>query len=583
MEEFSKSETEQTANGSTVRPHLVQPTSGALETSVTNVLRDALDRSLSEFGHSHAVAQATAVVTDRVHGALVSELRATNRRRSPILRVPNEISCMIWSLLDLRDKIAVTHVCADWRTVALGTPTLWRTLEGYSSRREPSPTPHYHDHWALSRSFDVGHEPDAHSSTLHLVRHVLGRSRRLALSVTIHLGRNWSDRSGLNRLAASLYVERARLAALTFDLNFVDGFMGPGTRGSVLAGFLGSLVELPKLRLLRTNDLLPHQSYSGLLLPSLRLPTLTRVSLPGVFVQEYNNPALQFPSVRQAQCTYLDTASFASFIRLFPELHNLDVYIARDVGSRQMDLGEPEAKLRALVSAIPAVHLHDLSLASEGVALAVFHDRSRAEFSLHYRPDVASGRAFRVFEDVQLAREVKCLVNEAVGEASTLMADDGVRRRIVVCSLGVHCHYYLATQMWPKLGPKFITTVMVDVRMWAALIVGLPAAPQLRQVIVRVPSNIDFEYEKADFIPVPQCETAEYPALVLIQFNGNRHHDFPVISASSLCDLLRCVGFHNSQYLTTNIAYMTVRGKFESDICGGRMTVTYRIPGPSAD
>ncbi|KAH7103592.1 hypothetical protein BKA62DRAFT_695842 [Auriculariales sp. MPI-PUGE-AT-0066] len=53
---------------------------------------------------------------------------ALNQRAAHGHGLPRELWAAIWSTLGLDDRIVVTHVCHDWRTLALSSPNVWSDL-----------------------------------------------------------------------------------------------------------------------------------------------------------------------------------------------------------------------------------------------------------------------------------------------------------------------------------------------------------------------------------------------------------------------------------------------------------------------
>ncbi|KAJ7796355.1 hypothetical protein B0H14DRAFT_3887671 [Mycena olivaceomarginata] len=67
----------------------------------------------------------------------------------PVLTLPNEIVCEIFihflpvypscpPLAGSRSPILLTHICAEWRKIALAFPTLWRAIEISKSYNDPT-------------------------------------------------------------------------------------------------------------------------------------------------------------------------------------------------------------------------------------------------------------------------------------------------------------------------------------------------------------------------------------------------------------------------------------------------------------
>ncbi|EJD42496.1 hypothetical protein AURDEDRAFT_152790, partial [Auricularia subglabra TFB-10046 SS5] len=70
----------------------------------------------------------------RAREAISSAQRGHNGRLSLQNRLPTEVLCNVWQNLSFSDRIAVSHVCGEWRDAALNSPPLWKHVEFYTTR-----------------------------------------------------------------------------------------------------------------------------------------------------------------------------------------------------------------------------------------------------------------------------------------------------------------------------------------------------------------------------------------------------------------------------------------------------------------
>lgn len=71
-----------------------------------------------------------------VRVTLAHELRTHTAQRASWRQLPAEIWYTIWGILPLEDRVNVSHVCSEWRRLVLETPTLWNSLDFFSSRHD---------------------------------------------------------------------------------------------------------------------------------------------------------------------------------------------------------------------------------------------------------------------------------------------------------------------------------------------------------------------------------------------------------------------------------------------------------------
>lgn len=53
-------------------------------------------------------------------------------KKAAIGRIPPELWYIVFENMDLMDRLVATHVCSDWRSIALRSSRLWRDLDFYS-------------------------------------------------------------------------------------------------------------------------------------------------------------------------------------------------------------------------------------------------------------------------------------------------------------------------------------------------------------------------------------------------------------------------------------------------------------------
>jgi len=93
------------------------------------VLRHAQTSNLGFERDQQVVQEVHAALLRVVDTAIREELHSLNSRIWRVPNIPNEIWSEIWGQLTMHDRIVVTHVCRDWRRLALESPTLWSNID----------------------------------------------------------------------------------------------------------------------------------------------------------------------------------------------------------------------------------------------------------------------------------------------------------------------------------------------------------------------------------------------------------------------------------------------------------------------
>jgi len=113
------------------------PVPAKLLTDVTRATRRSIHDILCHFQNTAPGAECDQHVIQNLHftlllaidGAIRQKLYNLNPRIWRLPNIPNEVWLEIWSRLPMHGRLAVTHVCRDWRQLALGSPTLWSDIE----------------------------------------------------------------------------------------------------------------------------------------------------------------------------------------------------------------------------------------------------------------------------------------------------------------------------------------------------------------------------------------------------------------------------------------------------------------------
>ena len=153
-------------------------------------------------------------ILEAMDEAIRDELYSFNPRIWRVPNAPNEVWSEIWTLLPMHDRVAVSHVCRDWRRIALSSPSLWSDIDF-----EYSCNAHYEDYpkqCRLDGSPDLEHGSHINTWThIGSLRKILKRGNApISFSLRIS-GEHWNcTEEVLRTLARTLKPHVHRLVDL---------------------------------------------------------------------------------------------------------------------------------------------------------------------------------------------------------------------------------------------------------------------------------------------------------------------------------------------------------------------------------
>ncbi|KZW02687.1 hypothetical protein EXIGLDRAFT_829203 [Exidia glandulosa HHB12029] len=246
------------------------------------------------------------------------------------VRLPDEVWCMIWQDMPLVDRLRITHVCHDWRQLALGSPRVWCTVDLWFYR---------HDDNCACDDCALSPAPHPMISNARLVRYALTLSRSVPLCVSLGdrgsefaLGLFRTDcDAAVHLILALLQPHIDRLAALHADL----------FSAYVLTKFLSLIPALPRLVSLTTTS--PNFNALGVPLCKsvIAMPQLRTLSMTGGWGHWLLYSRTQvFPAVTTLRVTFGWTKATLAMIRACPNLQCLELWIPQFVQDIKADRDE---------------------------------------------------------------------------------------------------------------------------------------------------------------------------------------------------------------------------------------------------
>ncbi|KZW00822.1 hypothetical protein EXIGLDRAFT_123165 [Exidia glandulosa HHB12029] len=260
---------------------------------------------------------------------LASTAQGLNPACSLQLRLPDELWCMIWQDLSLADRVSVSLVCHAWRTLALGCPRVWSSIDFDSDV-----------HGKSCKCSDLGwlarrkcRQPKR--VNFHLLDIALEHCKEAQLTLHSVDSVDYSiDLESVYReYFAKLQPYAGRIAAIRMDLDDCPAVLP----------FLNHIHtdSLPSLRILSLScRRCPHDDYDyrcGDVLPSDNaLPRLEELSLPPC--SRWTRPWTSSPALRAVSCPIDNTDDILSILHACPALEILHLTFVQSVQSDSEDL-----------------------------------------------------------------------------------------------------------------------------------------------------------------------------------------------------------------------------------------------------
>ncbi|EJD47598.1 hypothetical protein AURDEDRAFT_123488 [Auricularia subglabra TFB-10046 SS5] len=282
---------------------IAAPSPPALDTrtELAKLVHRACESALqtaSSGSRADALRSVARTVNAVVQGAMM-QLSRTLNDGAPINQLPRELFLQILTHVPLCDRIAVTHICQHWRTVAIGAPELWCEFDG-----------------ALERKGGLDH-----------VLAVLSRSGNAPLSLYLVVSGSYDSFGDLLRT----HMGHMKFLDLRLDFEFARGEFT-----MLIQPLLRALMEpAPLLKDLRIQiTRLPRIPAEDTYLPDALFahsaPVLRSVILGGLAI--YPRPYEAFSAVRMLRIAQLEV-DFLRVIELHPRLEQLHVGTLRLVSS----------------------------------------------------------------------------------------------------------------------------------------------------------------------------------------------------------------------------------------------------------
>ncbi|KZW04303.1 hypothetical protein EXIGLDRAFT_758595 [Exidia glandulosa HHB12029] len=406
---------------------------------------------------------------DSVRAALLSEFRGQCARLFPRYRLPNELWCLIWSQLPQEDRIRVSQVCSDWRSLALSSPAVWSDLIFITSRHA-SHLCTCHDCLLIPR--DAYHCPTCDdvfpsfppnvwtgSSNLQTIVALLPRTLAHPLSLTVCAETPdcpFTGASELILLAEALGPHMHHLSSLRCYVNSDDN----------LYDFMSALQYFPALTRLVCQMSLISYDEEETLGHDASFPSLQSVELYGSF-QNLTNRA--FSTVRSLACDYVSTTQFLGVLSSFPELSSLHVRMrpTRSEGAFVDALSEDVYNSTKVIACIT---VSGISACIAEAVLIMFHQPSHVACGTH-RNGV----------------HLSCEAHEG-NEFSVRLIVTDERQRLRT----LYCHARDACEVWAHLAPTALRSVTIDLRLpYATFAALLTRTPSTEELVLILPGQAD--------------------------------------------------------------------------------------------
>ncbi|KZW03120.1 hypothetical protein EXIGLDRAFT_828860 [Exidia glandulosa HHB12029] len=229
-------------------------------------------------------------------------------------KLPHETWSEIWSLLArLEDRITVSHVCSEWRTMALGNDRLWGHI---AVRLEKSDT------WGVIKRAERARLRDEENRAagrwLRLAEHALERAGR-TISLDIRIVHSKTTNEWITRFCALINKYAPRIVRLSLKLGNADDLR------TCLEGFTS---PMPNVRVLGLN-VLHAWGISAEDIPFTLCPNVE------VFKSrpcDYEDVILPLPGlskgIRSVRSNAASSASLCALLRAFPKPKDFAIRIA---------------------------------------------------------------------------------------------------------------------------------------------------------------------------------------------------------------------------------------------------------------
>ncbi|EJD45101.1 hypothetical protein AURDEDRAFT_184885 [Auricularia subglabra TFB-10046 SS5] len=426
-----------------------------------------LQRAISASSASHnpeLVGSVIDGVNKTIEATTASAMAWRNAQYSLQDRLPTELWYLIWTRLDLFDRLAVTHVCARWRAAALQCAAMWSHIDFYTSVHHPVCTCRECPNGARMSINNAGwsgtRRYPERSSNWRILPVILARSRDLPLSLRVEVLPSYAADTMIRRLGSALFSHVARLT---------DVLVLSADSASV-SQFLRCFDCLPALRRLSASHIqVPTSGTETFIHAPIDLPVLEHLDIATDELTWPTSVRLAFPAVRTLSFRVADRRDILSALRVCTGLSKLQIRL-KMFGRTQSSLDVTELHERA--AKVESISIGNIAPADEHWLIAAFQHPPRRELELQYYGLPIDG--LKLFADLSPMLKVTLSYSE-FGNRITAADDEG-RTRALDCTLnGINSEQRIYEAVWPYLLPGHeITSLTLNSDCWAAFAETFP-------------------------------------------------------------------------------------------------------------
>ncbi|KZV92826.1 hypothetical protein EXIGLDRAFT_692377 [Exidia glandulosa HHB12029] len=417
------------------------------------------------------------------------------------VRLPDEVWFMVWQDLPLVDRLRVTHVCHDWRRLALGTPLIWCDIDLWVYR-----------HPDACKCDDCSLTPGLHPmlSNARLVRHVLSLSQKLPLYVTFgdrdtvfELGFSSECRDAVKVLVGALEPHAGRIAALH------------GTLASpfVMTMFFESVSAFPRLVSMSVTTSNPEALGVPLYRTVVSFPQLRTLHITGGWANWLLDNQV-FPAVATLRVTFAWTNATLALIRACPSIECLELWIPDRIDGRERQRDE----FVAAVKAIPHVRLLNMTNRFDMHLGMLINDKSRPRYECVYTKPPSYTMHFLALDDTE------SFFCTRQGDMIVLRAETSSRsgRKIRTFSFPFEEKVEMAP-LWENFEPDALKHITCDATLWYLVTECMPRFKFLISLTLTFTESESFADYKSGLGDPPDIDKLNesyylFPALRTVTF-----------------------------------------------------------------
>lgn len=377
---------------------------------------------------------------------------------------------MAWQYLPLADRLAVTHVCRDWRDAALRTPSVWACVDFRFDRHAKG--------CACDECAFEGDEPRLRTNAL-LLSKMLPRSDRVALTVHVRNTGECPSYQAVAQLVSLLRPHVDRIIAIHADVYKTHS----------LASFFEEFKVFPALRVLSAtaqpddrNSLLFYAPF----MKKIDLSSLHTLSLVHGWCI-WASGTVTLPNVRTLRCTYAFRRPTLALLEACPNVSFLDVCML-DARYKDEHAG-PIETIRDRLARIPNVRLFNMSEKVDWWVLETFDLDTRPVYEFAYRHS-PSYTGCGVLEHVSDAEYLHATAGG--GTVSIEAGREGRLRRLTFPPRPAKKGH--SPPLWDSeaFSGARLRSLVVEWPAWHIVTDYMPCLPQLESITLHLPSDCTF-------------------------------------------------------------------------------------------